>query len=373
MRRAAGAAMREQIAFAEIPCATWRARERGTWLMERLRAEGLGASRDKVGNIVAVRAGTGRRKRPTLIIDAHLDSVFYQLSEIKVRREGRRYLAPGIGDDAAGIANLILLAHALAKFKVRTAGDVVFVGSVGEEGEGNLRGMRHLFGKGRFKDAWFVSVDGSGFAITRTALASWSPRIVVKGLGGHSHGNFGRPNPVHMLARFISKLQTIEVNPEDHSVYNATIISGGTAVNVIPDEARLVVNIRSANPRELSAMTAKVKRFLAEAKAEELEWATQEKWLDVRHTAVRRPGGEISREHPLVKTAVASLEAEGLKHSWAVSSTNANMPMSLGIPAINIGAGGREGNVHSTDEWFENAGRGKALATLARMVFALAG
>ncbi len=371
MRRAARAAMREQIAFAEIPCPTWRARERGTWLMERLRDEGLRASRDKVGNIIAERPGTGR-KHATLIIDAHMDSVFHHLHEIKVTREGKRYLAPGIGDDAAGIANLILVAHMLAKFKVRTAGDIVFVGSVGEEGDGNLRGMRWLFGKGRFKDAWFVSVDGSGATITRRALASWGPRIVVKGPGGHSYGHFGRPNPVHMLARFISKMETIEVNPEDHSVYNATVISGGTAVNAIPDEARLAVNVRSANLKVLAAMVAKVKRFLAEAKAEELEWATRDKWLDVRYSALRRPGGEVPRSHPLVKVAVSSFEAEGLKPRSAVMSTNANMPISLGIPAINIGTGGLGGEVHSTGEWFENAGRGKALAALARMVFALA-
>lgn len=373
MRKAAREAMREQIAFAEIPCPTWRARERAEHLMARLAAADLEPSRDKVGNVIAVRPGTARRKRPTLIIDAHLDSVFYDVAQIKVRRDGGRYHAPGICDDAVGVANLILLAHTLAKFKVQTAGDVIFVGSVGEEGEGLLRGMRHFWKKQSFRDPWFISIDGPGSRITRKALASWSPKIVVKGPGGHSYAHFGRPNPVQMLSRFVSKLATLEVNPENHGVYNATVISGGTAVNVIPHEARLTVNLRSSNPEDLAGMRRKAKRFLREARAEELEWATRDSWLDVKYSALVRPPGETAEDHPLVRTVAGCLEAEGIEADYNVGSTNANMPMSLGVPAINIGAGGRGANAHALDEWYENTGRGKALAALAKIVLKIVG
>ncbi len=372
LRKAAAEAMKEQIAFAEIPCPDWKASARADYLCAALEAAGLAPSRDKVGNVIAVRKRSGRRKRPTLILAAHMDSVFYGIAEIKVQRKGRRYFAPGIGDNAAGVADLILLARAMKRCGVAMAGDVVFVGSTGEEGEGRLRGMRHFWKDKKWRKAWFVSVDGSGCKITRRALASWSPRITVKGPGGHSYGNFGRPNPVHMLSRFVTKMtETLKGDGETDTVFNATVISGGTAVNVIPEEAGLTVNMRSSDPGRLAQMVKTARRLLAEAKREELDWATKEKRLAVRYTALERPGGETAEKHPLVQAAVASLRAEGLKSEFRVSSTDANMPISLGVPAINICAGGEGGNLHSVTEWFENTRRGKSLAALARLVFAV--
>ncbi len=187
--------VREQVAFAKIPCPDWRARERGRYLAVRLSDEGLEPRMDRVGNVIAVRPGRSRStKARTLIVCAHIDSVFYNVREIEVVEEGSVLRAPGICDNAAGVADMILLARALRFARARTAGDVVIVGSVGEEGEGRLKGMRHFFGENRFADAWFVGVDGSGpGSITRTALASWSPKIVVRGSGGTASATSAAP------------------------------------------------------------------------------------------------------------------------------------------------------------------------------------
>ena len=367
--------LREQTAFAEIPSPDWRARERADHLARAWRAEGLDPQLDKVGNVVAVRSGsTPSQKRPPLILAAHIDSVFYDVTKISVKREGRVLRAPGICDNAAGVANLIMLARAMKRFSASTAGDVVFVGSVGEEGEGRLRGMRHFFKANAFSDARFVAIDGSGpGAVTRRALASWSPKIVVTGLGGHSYGNFGRPNPVHMLARFITKVTTLPADRATNTVYNATVIHGGTAVNVIPAEARMTLNLRSSDMGVLRGMKRQALAFLKEARDEEIAWATAERQLDVRWTALERPGGSTPEDDPLVVAAIEAMKNEGLDPAFDVKSTDANLPMSLGIPAICISCGGTAGNAHSIDEWHDVTGRTKELAALAALVFSVAG
>jgi len=374
LRRAAREAMREQIAFAEIPCPSWKAALRGEYLAGKLAQAGLEPRRDKVGNLVAVRKGSRPSRRRTLILCAHMDSVFYDLKEINVEKRGRKYHGPGICDNAVGVATLIMLARAFAGFDVETAADVVFVGSVGEEGEGRLRGMRHFWKECPFEKASFISIDGAGTSVTRKALASWSPKIVVRGPGGHSYADFGRPNPVHMLSRFVTKIiDTLEGDGDTNTVFNATVISGGTAVNVIPDEARLTLNLRSSDVKRLDEMVKTARRLLREARRDELEWAACEGDLEVRYTALTRPGGETAADHELVRSAMSAFRAEGLSTQESVLSTDANMPISVGVPAINIGAGGRAGNAHSTDEWFENTKRGAALAAIARMVLELAG
>lgn len=376
LRKAGNEVLREQIAVARIPSPDWRARERAAYLVKALEAEGLSPSLDKMGNVVAVRKGTktGKGSKTTLIIAAHIDSVFYDVEKPEITKKGKILYGPGISDNAAGVANLILLARAMKRFKAKTRGDVILVGSSGEEGEGRLRGMRHFFKANKFKNAAFVAVDGSSPGrLTTTALASWSPRITVKGSGGHSFGNFGRPNPLHMLARFTSKVTTLKSDKETSTVYNATIVRGGTAVNVIPAEATMTLNIRSCDVERLAALKKQTLEFLREARREELEWATEEGELTVRYTALERPGGRTSHESALVKAATKAFEAERLKPVNNTASTDANMPMSLGIPAICISAGGKGANLHSMEEWTDTTGRTKELAALARIVFAIAG
>jgi tripeptide aminopeptidase len=375
LRAAEDEIIREQIAFAEIPSPDWKAPARAEHLVGRWRADGLDAVKDRVGNVIAIRHGAHHRKRDraTLILCAHIDSVFYDVKEIRVKREGSILRAPGICDNAAGVASLVLVARALKRFDVETTADIIFVGSVGEEGEGRLAGMRHFFRANSFESPFFIAIDGSGpGSITRKALASWSPKITVKGPGGHSYANFGRPNPVHMLARFIAKITTLKGDKDTNTVYNATVISGGTAVNVIPAEAHMTLNLRSSNLERLEHLKAQARKFLKEARREELEWATSDKTLDVRFTALERPGGETPESSFLVQAAIAALKAEGVTPMFDVKSTDANMPMSLGIPAITVASGGKAGNAHALDEWHDITGRTKELAALARMAFAVA-
>ncbi len=374
LRRAARKAMAEQIAVAEIPSPSWKAGSRGEHLIGRFADLGVKAHSDAVGNVVAVIEGTRRDSYPAAILSAHMDSVFYDIKDIKVERKGSRYYAPGICDNAVGVATLIMIAGALRECGAKTPGDVVLVGSVGEEGEGRLRGMRHFWKDCPYHDPWFISIDGSGASVAHKALASWSPTIVVKGPGGHSYSNHGRPNPVHMLSRFVARLtDTLEADAETNTVFSATVMQGGTALNVIPSEVRLVLNLRSADTARLDQMVRTTRRLLRDARREELDRATGEGDLQVRHRAVARPGGHTSTDHPLVQTAFSAYRAEGLAVKEPVISTDANMPMSLGVPAINVGAGGRAANVHSVHEWYENSNRGSALAAIGRMVFQTTG
>ena len=374
LRASTAEVVREQLAVATIPCRTYSADKRAAYFMKALRAAGLSPKRDKIGNVLALRRGSDAASRPTLVVSAHLDSVFLHLEEIVIQRKGSVYSAPGICDDASGIANLIVLSRALEKFKVDLPGDVLFVGSVGEESGGGVWGMEHFWKAARLRKPWFVSIDGAvpGRIVTKS-LGTWSPTVTVKGPGGHSYVTFGRPNPVHMLSRIVTKLTSIKPDRSKDATYNANMISGGTAPNVIPQAASVTLNLRSSDPRELESMKKRVMTFIDQARREELAWATSERWIEVAVTAHGRPGGRIAEDHDLVRFAAAAFRAERLKPEFMASSTDANMPMSLGIPAITISAGGRAENMHSLDEWHDMKHRTKELAALGRIVFSAVG
>ena len=370
LRNATGEVVKEQIRIAEIPVLRYSADERARYLIRAWREAGLSPRRDEVGNVIAEVRGTNPSRRPTLIVSAHLDSVFHGLKGIKVRRRGSVLHAPGICDDAAGVADLIVFARALERFAVRFAGDVVFVGSVGEESGHEVWGMEHFWKKARYKKPFFLGIDGGipGRIVTR-ALSTWSPTITVTGPGGHSYVCFGRPNPVHVLSRLVVKMTKMKANRAKDAIYNANMVSGGTASNVIPEVASVTLNVRSSDPRELERMKKKVLGFVKEALRDELRWATSEKRLSYEISAHGRPGGRIREDHPLVVAAAKALKSEGLKVKYTASSTDANMPSSLGTPAITISAGGRAENMHSLSEWHDMKGRTRELAALARMVF----
>jgi acetylornithine deacetylase/succinyl-diaminopimelate desuccinylase-like protein len=374
LRASTAEVVREQVAVATIPCRTYSADKRAAYFIKALKAAGLSPKRDKIGNVIALRRGSDPSSRATLVVSAHLDSVFLDLAKITIRKKGSVYHAPGICDDASGIANLIVLARALEKFKVDLPGDVLFVGSVGEESGGGVWGMEHFWKAARLRKPWFVSIDGAvpGRIVTKS-LGTWSPTITVKGPGGHSYVTFGRPNPVHVLSRIVTKLTTMKPDRSKDATYNANMVSGGTAPNVIPQVASVTLNLRSSDARELESMKKRVMKFIDEARSEELAWATSEKWLEVGITAHGRPGGKIAEDHNLVKFAAAAFRAERLRPEFMASSTDANSPMSLGIPAITISAGGRAENMHSLDEWHDMKDRTKELAALGRILFLAAG
>jgi len=375
LRASDKAVIKEQIALAQIPCMSYRADERAAYLIRALGVEELAPRRDKTGNIVALRRGVDAASRPTLIVSAHLDSVFIGLSPIKVKRKGRVLHAPGICDDASGVANLILLARALSRFRVETKGDILFIGSVGEEGgQGVPWGLERFWNQARLREPWFVGIDGGvpGRIVTR-ALGTWTAKVTVTGPGGHSYISFGRPNPISVLSRVVTSVAALEVARSKDAACLATVISGGTASNAIPKEASVTINVRATDPAYFESMKKKVLGFVEAARKQELARAIEEKWLETDITSRGRPGGRIAEDHPLVQIAVKAFRAERVKPLFKASSTDANLPMSLGLPAITICSGGRAENLHSRDEWHDMTGRTKELAALGRIVLAVAG
>jgi len=297
-----------------------------------------------------------------MVVSAHLDTVFSAETNFNVvRRDGRLY-APGIADDGCGLAALIALVQAIQSERIPTEGSILFVGTVGEEGEGNLRGVRHLFTKGRWAkhiDS-FLSFDGPGLdRITNRALGSHRYRVEVAGPGGHSWGDFGLPNPVHAIGRAISRLASYPAPREPRTTFNVGRIEGGRSVNSIPSEASMEVDLRSAAEAELQRLDAFFRRAVRDAVDEEN--ATRragDSLLKLKVDLIgERPTGETPADSPLVELAIEATKLIGVDPRLDQSSTDSNLPISLGIPAITLGAGGSSAFSHSLDEWYDPRGR----------------
>jgi acetylornithine deacetylase/succinyl-diaminopimelate desuccinylase-like protein len=310
---------------------------------------------DSEGNVIAERPGTGGG--PVIVISAHLDTVFPQGTDVRVRREGSRLLAPGIGDDGRGLGVLLTVARAFQQLQIPTAGTVYFVGTVGEEGQGDLRGVRHLFTHelaGRVN--YFVSVDGSGSNVTSAAVGSNRYKVTFKGPGGHSYGAFGMPNPAHALGRAVAAIADIQVPTQPKTTYSVSVLSGGTSVNSIPFDVAFEIDMRSEQPAELAKLDAQVMRAIhAAVAAEKARWPRSNQALDVQIDTIGiRPAGAQPESAPIVQVALAASRALGLTSTTGASSTDANIPMSLGIPAIEMDGGGRGGASHAPEEWYED-------------------
>lgn len=366
----------DHIRLCQIPAPPFGEAERARYLSERLREHGLGdAQLDEEGNCVALRAG--RALSPLLVVSAHLDTVFPAGTDFTVRREQHRLLAPGIADDGCGLVALIALLRALEASAIETEGSLLFVGTVGEEGEGNLRGARHLLTRGRWAnqvDA-FISFDGPGIErITHAALGSRRYRVVLRGAGGHSWGDFGAANPVHALGRAIARLASYPAPTEPRTTFNVGRIEGGAGINVIPREARMDVDLRSAAAEELQRLDAFFRRAAREAADDEnAARRAGERPLELDMKLIGdRPSGETPTDAPIVRMAEEATRALGYSPRLDRSSTDSNVAISLGIPAITIGAGGSSGNSHTLDEWYDPRGRDlglkRALLVLLGMI-----
>ncbi len=351
----------EQIRICSIPAPPFGEKERAEFLRERFLESGLpDAKLDEEGNCLALRSG--HSAAPLLVVSAHLDTVFPAGTDVTVRRDGGKLLAPGISDDGCGLAALIAIADALKAARIETAGSLLFVGTVGEEGEGNLRGVRHLLTRGEWAnriDA-FLSFDGHGIErITNRALGSRRYRVRLRGTGGHSWSDFGVANPVHALGRAITKLASYPAPKEPRTTFNVGRIEGGSSINAIPQEAIMDVDLRSAGAQELLKLDAFFRRAMREAAADEN--AVRRNGgppLELKVDLIgERPGGETPADAPLVKFAWQATEALGAMPSLDQASTDSNMPISLNIPAVTLGAGGTASNAHSLDEWYDPRGR----------------
>ncbi|HEX6537174.1 MAG TPA: M20/M25/M40 family metallo-hydrolase [Gemmatimonadaceae bacterium] len=353
----------QQVSVCEIPAPPFKEGARAAEVKRRFEALGLARVRiDSVGNVIGERAGTGGG--PTVVLAGHLDTVFPEGTDVHVRHEGNRLAAPGIGDDCRGLAVLLSVARALGESKVQTPGTIVFVADVGEEGAGNLRGMRHLFGREmKGKIDYFISVDGTGLDVTSRAVGSHRYRVSYLGPGGHSYGRFGIPNPIHAMGRAIAKVADFQVPQSPKTTFNVGIVRGGTSVNSIAAEASMDVDLRSESARELDVLDGKFQSAIRSALDEEnARWTgkgAETARLSLRVDTIGiRPTGAQADSALIVRTAVELGRALGFSPRTGASSTDANIPISLGIPAITIDGGGRGGGAHSPDEWYEDGERG---------------
>ena len=351
----------EQIRICSIPASPFGERARAVYLAEKFTALGLSEVEiDEEGNCFGLIEGTSRS--PLLVVSAHLDTVFAPDTDFSVVRSGKRLLAPGIADDGCGLVALVALARAFQTEKIRTEGSILFVGTVGEEGEGNLRGVRYLMTRGRWasKVDAFVSFDGPGVdRITNRALGSRRYRVEITGAGGHSWGDFGMPNPVHALGRAVAKLAGYPLPREPRTTFNVGRIEGGSTVNAIPEKATMDVDLRSGDDGELKRLDSFFRRAVKQAADEEnASRRPGDPLLDLKLDLIgERPSGETPPDSPLVELAIEATKVLGIEPRLDQSSTDSNLPISLGVAAITLGAGGTSGASHTLAEWYDPTDR----------------
>ncbi len=343
----------EQIAICQIEAPPYKEARRAEDYRRRFADLGLRARVDSVGTVIAERPG--EPGEPVVVVSGHLDTVFPEGTDVSVKREGTLLRGPGIGDDCRGLAILLSVARALEEGRIRTRGTIVFVGTVGEEGAGNLRGVRHLFEremKGRV-DA-FISIDGTGLGMTRDAVGSHRYTVTYKGPGGHSYGAFGMPNPVHALGRAIAKISDFQVPSSPRVTFSVGVIEGGTSVNSIADEASFQVDMRSVDPVPLDSLDARFRAAVRQALDEEnARWSGDVRLTVAIDTIGIRPAGTQPADAWIVRAAEESGKRLGFTPPAIASSTDANIPIALGIPALTIDGGGDGGGAHSLQEWFD--------------------
>ena len=364
----------ETLAFqrriCEVPAPPFGEAARATAYADAFRAADLADVRiDAEGNVLGVRPG--RAARPRLVFSAHLDTVFPEGTDVRVTRTGEVFRGPGISDDCRGLAVLVAVVRALDAGGVETGGPITFVGTVGEEGLGDLRGVRALFTEtlpGRIDR--FVSVDGAGLGMLGTAVGSRRYRVTFTGPGGHSFSSFGIPNPIHAVGRLMAAVAGLEVPADPRTTFNVGRVGGGTSVNAIAAEAWIEVDLRSTDPVALRALDTRFQRAIdAALAAERARWAGGV--LEVAVDVVGdRPAGATAPDSPLARTAVAVSDALGVETRLDAGSTDANLPMSLGVPAITIGGGGRGSGTHSLAEVFDS--RDSWLGTQRALLLAIA-
>jgi acetylornithine deacetylase/succinyl-diaminopimelate desuccinylase-like protein len=351
--------VRNQIRLCEIPAPTFHEAARARAVKAAFEQSGLSNVRlDKAGNVLGDRPGAA--PGPHLVVAAHLDTVFPDGTDVRVTRSGSVLTGPGVGDNCRGLAVLLAVARTLGRTNVKTEGPVTFVADVAEEGLGDLRGMKQLFGetmKGQIDR--FLAIDGSGSFLINVAVGSRRYRITFKGPGGHSYAAFGTPNPVQAMGRAIAKISQLPVSNQQNqprTTFNVGRVGGGTSVNAIPSECWMEIDLRSADTAALSALDASVQRVVDEAVREENQrWSAPRTITVVRELVGDRPSGQTPADSPIVQTALAAARALGIRLSTSESSTDANIPIQLKVPAVTIGTGGQGTGTHTVGETFDTA------------------
>jgi tripeptide aminopeptidase len=349
----------QQVRITQIPAPPFEEAARASVVKALLAAAGLEVQIDKTGNVVGELAGANAQE--IVMLTAHLDTVFPPGTDVKVRCEGARMTAPGISDNGTGLAALVSIARAIHEAKIKPRRTILFVADVGEEGEGNLRGMRALVETYRSGLKAAIVLDGSGTDhVTTKALASRRLEVLITGPGGHSWSDFGMPNPINALVRGSIRFINTKVPASPRTTFNLGQIEGGTSINSIPYNAKLKVDIRSEREEELGKLESALRESIAAGTRDEMESARDRskgklEWkIDVLGT---RPGGELAANSPLLAALRAADNFLNNQSRIERSSTDANIPLANGIDAISIGAGGTGGGAHSLQEWYEPSGR----------------
>jgi tripeptide aminopeptidase len=349
----------QQAHLTEIPAPPFQEAQRAIAAKALLATAGLDVQIDKTGNVIGELPGANNRE--IVVLAAHLDTVFPPGTDVKIRRDGARMSAPGISDNGTGLAALVAIARALQEAHIKPQRTILFVADVGEEGEGNLRGMRALVDAYRSKLKAAVVLDGSGTDhVTTKALASRRLEVLINGPGGHSWSDFGMPNPINALVRASVRFINTRVPANPRTTFNLGQIEGGTSVNSIPYEAKLKVDVRSESEDELAKLESALRECVTAGVRDEMESARDRSKGKLEWKVEllgSRPGGELAPDSPLLAALRAADDYVGNQSRTERSSTDANIPLSAGIDAISIGAGGTGGGAHSLQEWYDPTGR----------------
>jgi tripeptide aminopeptidase len=345
----------EQKRITEIPAPPFKERVRAEYYQKRMQELGLkDAAIDAEGNVIALRKGSGGG-RPKLVVSAHLDTVFPEGTDVTVKEKDGAIVAPGIGDDSRGLAALLSLIKVMNENQIGTVGDIMFVGTVGEEELGNLRGVKALFRDHKDIDG-FISIDGLGITrVVNQATGSHRYEFIFKGPGGHSFAEFGLPSATHAMGRAIAKIAELQPPSDPKTTFTVGTVTGGTSVNAIAAEARMAVDMRSNSEEELLKLEARLLELVKEAVADEnARWKSDKMSVEAKLIG-DRPAGIVPMDSPIVQATQRTVAAvtKGPRPTFAGSSTDSNIAMSLGIPAVTIGGGGEGGNWHSRNEWYK--------------------
>lgn len=347
----------DQISLTEVEAPPFHEEARAEYFARQLKDLGLKNVRiDGIGNVIGVRPGSGNG--PRLVLGAHLDTVFPKGTNVKVRRENGILYAPGISDDARGLAVLLEVLRTLNAFDIKTEGDLLFIATVGEEGNGDLRGSKHLFAAGEEHIDGFISVDGADIGVLlHGSTGSRRFRVTFSGPGGHSWSNFGIPNANHALGRAIAKIADLQVSESPKTTFSVGTIQGGSSINAIPAKAQLELDTRSINNDDLNKLVERILPIFEEAcEAENKRWnATEETKIKLSIEPIgHRPAGDQQNDSPILLAARASMNHLGIAlTTYGCASTDQNVALSLGIPATTLGGGGKEGYNHSLKEWYD--------------------
>jgi len=371
-----------QLELARIPAPPFGEAARAAWLAEKFRDLGLDdVHNDDVGNVFGTHPGRGKGY---VALSAHVDTVFPAGTPLNIKHQGNRLYGPGVSDNGAGVTAMLAIAALLCAVRIRHDLHFVFMGNVGEEGEGDLRGMRHIFSAPRWKDsiAYSVVLDGAGSdTIVAEALGSRRFEVIVRGPGGHSWSDFGAPNPILVLARAIQAFTETPVPLSPKTTFNVGVIRGGTSVNSIPESASMRVDIRSTSMAEMERLEQALRLALDhavedESQASEKRASSQRRPFGLSCEVVvigNRPAGELDTNAPILQVIRAVDAQLGNAAQVQRASTDANIPLSLGREAIAIGGGGLGGGAHTLQEWFDCSGRELGLKRILLTLLALAG